>query len=220
MREMQHLVLLSMTGLAGAGLVTTGTYSLLTSSADATSDAFAAGTVQIQVWDGNSANPPDPNTSEMSPPETSAEANRSAPQYFYPGTEQTQQFTVKNSGSLSAWVGLVDQLPAHIPLAASYTVRIYAPGQTQTASRQPLQQYDEDWSTVSDAVPSTPFVLPAGDYAEISYQYKLGAQTPTRFQHQSDTLQLEVWAVQFENNVNPAGTGPMTWDANLQAADP
>lgn len=178
LRNKLNVILFGMTGIAGAAMVSGGTFALFTANASANSDVFTAGTVQIQLLNGAQTpacgcsaggtittfaevNTPalraqqsfeeyhfgdegptqdgtfgEDGSSCTSSDSSTTSSNTDLPVvYVYPGQSAHQQtFTIENTGSLNAWVGLVPELPKNFPLEVSYLVSVYATSSANASS--------------------------------------------------------------------------------------
>jgi hypothetical protein len=230
--------MLGLTGITGTALLTAGTFSLFSANVDSGSETFAAGTVQIKVFDGNDCVGTDWSTSPQ---------NLSV-NYFLPGTARSKEFVVQNTGSLDEWVGVLATLPRGLPLQVQYTVDVYQPDPNATQTSEPdrngdihsnchtgskgrgaggedkgggdnsetdmlLHTYTSTWFSTSDTTPQVPFELPVGDHAHVTYCYKLVNGLSAKYQHTSSPLKFDVWAVQYQNNINTSSDKlvPFSW---------
>lgn len=224
--------MLGLTGLAGAALLTTGSFALFSSNSSGVSDTFAAGTVQVKVFDGNDCVGTD----------WSASPQTLSVNYLLPGSDRSKSFTVQNSGSLDEWVGVLAHVPSGFPLKVEYTVNVYQPdpddgdvsdpdqngdihsnchtgskgrgagGEDKSGTDTLLNTYSVGWFTVSDTTPAKPFELPVGYHAQVTYTYQLDQHLSKKYQSLSDPLRFDVWAVQYQNNIKLDNSGPISWD--------
>lgn len=76
----------------------------------------------------------------------------------------------------------------------------------------PWYQSHVDWYSVSNMTPDHPFELPVGYVAQFTVNIKLDVTAQSeQFQDKTDTFNLNVWAVQYRNNVDSVGTAPLSW---------
>lgn len=156
------------TTAVGASLVGAGTFALFTSEATNKGNTFTAGTLTIEdVTEGKLA---------------SQALNFDN---LAPGDEGDLTLTVKNSGSLDAWVKLDD--------AKSTGTGDLFSGAT------PLKlTLDSDVEKVA-----------AGGTATFTIHYKLPLEADNTYQGKTGTFDVVVDAVQVRNNDN--GNGPVSW---------
>lgn len=65
------------------------------------------------------------------------------------------------------------------------------------------------WFATLDASPQTPFLLPPGDYALVTFHYHLESKAPSSAENQQAVVNVSFQAVQARNN--SGATGPNSW---------
>lgn len=156
----------------GAMLIGAGSFALFTSEAVNSGNNFAAGTLTLEDLSGG------PIASQ------SIHFNNLAP-----GDNGTVTMTVRNAGSLDAWV--------RINQAASNSSKA---GQL-FAGATPLQL---GWD--ADVVK-----VPAGGTTTFDVTYNFPLAADNSYQSKSGSFNVVVQAVQARNNTNAGNTGPIAW---------
>ncbi|MBO8157360.1 MAG: hypothetical protein H0Z32_13015 [Bacillaceae bacterium] len=153
----------------GASLVVGGTAALFTDTATNEGNTFTAGTVDIvDVTDG---------------------AVFSATQFIdnlAPGDSETATLTIKNEGSLDAWVQVYGATTSGDLFGGDYPVQV---------------NYDD--SIV---------LIPAGETATFDVDYYFPLEAGNEYQGATGNVDFQIRAVQVRNNLNDSESGPESWN--------
>jgi hypothetical protein len=162
----------------GASIVAAGSFALFTSSATNAGITFTAGTVKITDQGATFATP----------------ALETIAGNMAPGDSVTKTITVKNEGTLDAWIK-ADKATA-VPADSDATTK------------------DELFTTGGATItPSTNVVkVAAGATTTFDVTVALPLTAVNAFQGQTGTFSVEFKAVQVRNNENAAGTAPISWN--------
>jgi spore coat-associated protein N len=170
---MKKKIALAMISTAlGATLVGAGSFALFTAETTNTGNNFTAGTITLEDLSGGTIASKAISFSNLAP-----------------GDNGTVTMTVKNNGSLDAWVR-INQAASN----ASRTGDLFS-------GAAPLQL---GWD--NDVVR-----LPAGGTTTFDVTYLFPLAADNSYQGDSGSFNVVVQAVQARNNTNAAGTGPIAW---------
>lgn len=149
----------------GAALISGGTFALFTANATNEGNSATAGTLSIAditKGDGSAA---------------------FVVTNLAPGDNGTATVTIKNTGSLDAWVAIDSALDTG------------------------------DLAPVLDVTPdAAPKNIAAGTSADFTVNYNLQLTAGDTYQGKKADLDVKFKAVQSKNNVNAAGDGPASWN--------
>ncbi|QSO51376.1 hypothetical protein JZ785_21520 [Alicyclobacillus curvatus] len=202
------------TSAAGAAMIAGGTFALFTASTTNGPNTFTAGTVKVTDYTGGSA-------------------FKSA-QYvanLAPGDKENGYITIKNEGSLGAWVAIKD-----VQVNTSHGEQLMSamfrgdtgpnpnpdedndggshdnrPGGGDTNHAATLFDGKTPLQITYDNGQSKPIYIPAGQSKTFVVHYEMPLQAGNEYQGLSGTATFDFEAVQQRNNTNANSTGPLSW---------
>jgi spore coat-associated protein N len=153
----------------GATLLAGGSFALFTSSASTAGNTFTAGTLTIADFTGGAVF-----------------ASSQLIGNLAPGDHEDGVLTIKNTGSLDAWVAISGVVKSDSQLF---------------------------WggNALQITYPNTVVKIAAGATASLPVSYSLPLAAGNEYQNASGTVTFNVAAVQVRNNENDAHTGPNSW---------
>ncbi len=197
---------------AGAAMIAGGSFALFSDTTTNSGNTFTAGTVTITdntaagaIFNGDAL------VGNLAPGDSGS----------------TGSLSVTNSGTLDEWVGLKTTFSAvadshnifsdlstvngnaagsdNHPLNISYSVVVKDPAGTQVGAT-----IDHTVAVGGESTDQTPFSLPSGDTATITYSYTFDKAAGNDYQGAKGQVNVEVDAVQSRNNPLDA-TGQPVW---------
>ncbi|QQE74838.1 SipW-dependent-type signal peptide-containing protein [Brevibacillus composti] len=155
----------------GAALIGGGTFALFSDTAANEGNTFTAGTLTIEDVTGGAA--------------------FDYTVYFdnlAPGDSENEQLTIRNTGSLDAWVAIDTD---------------------NTTTTGALFEGDTPLTLTLDG---DTVLIPAGGEATFDVSYNFPLEAGNEYQEATGTASIAIKAVQARNNTNAAGDGPTAWD--------
>lgn len=178
MKLMKKLGMAMATTALGAMLIGGGTYALFTDTAENEGNTFTAGTLVIEDVTGGAA--------------------FSFTQYFNnlaPGDSESATITIKNDGSLAAWVKLDG----------------YTDNGDGEMGNEIGDLFDGDYP-LTISLDSKFELIPPGESRSFTVSYSFPSDAGDEYQGATGTVDIHVKAVQARNNTKPDNSGPISWD--------